>query len=315
MISLKSFIVQFPVLVSSFSLHQNHSPLLSHSHNHVSTQLFAESGPPQYEKFNAVLDRVEMVSEGSAMLHIKTEDAIEYKAGNVLALEIEGEGTTEKSKSDSAQNEEWMRGPYTVSRATEKSFDVLVKVVGDKSKTFASAPPGTPVRFGGKFKVPIIDGVEVESTKRVVLLSTGVGVGPCIGAIEESMKKEKFPPIELYASYRMESEIVCADYLDSMNLKWKAIVTGENGRISADEKNIDLILPHPESGLSLSDTHYHLIGNGQMVKEWKDGLIEAGVPENKVTVEMYHNFRSDPDGDVIKRIAKSVSMAHTSVVN
>lgn len=307
---LKALLLHIPVLVSSFSIYQDSGTSL----RTYKTQLFAASGPPQYEKFNAVLSRVEMVSNGAVMLHIETDEPVDYKAGNVLALEIQGDGTTEKSQSDALQNDGWMRGPYTVSRATEKSFDVLMKVVGDKSRAFASAKPGTAIRFGGKFKVPIVDGIDKEHTNRVVLLSTGVGVGPCIGAIEESMKEESFPPIELYASYRTNSEIISAEYLDSLNIKWKAVVTSETGRISASQENMAIILPPLEAGLSLDDTHYHIIGNGQMVKEWKDGLMNAGVSDSKVTVEMYHNFQASPASDAVERITSSITKNLCSTV-
>lgn len=271
------------------------------------TQLFAESGPPQYDKFDAVLSSVEIVADGSAMLHIETEARMDYKAGHVFALEIQGSGTTEKNKSDSSKNGGWMRGPYTISRATENSFDVLVRVVGDKSRAFASAKPGTPLRFGGRFHVPIIEGINKENTKRVVLLSTGVGIGPCIGAIEEAMKEENFPPIELYASYRTKSDVAYAEYLDSLDVKWKAVITSETGRISSCDKHMGLILPPLDAGLTIDDTHYHLIGNGQMVKEWKDGLMKAGVPQEKITVEMYHNFIVPPNDDAVEKIANSIS--------
>jgi ferredoxin-NADP reductase len=303
-------LLSLPIVVSSFSMHN------VQTHGKQQTRLFAESGPPQYEKVEAILSKVDMVGDGSAMLHIETEEAVvDYKAGHVLALEIEGTGSSEKTNDDMAKNGGWMRGPYTVSRATDKSFDILIKVVGDKSKTFADAPPGTPVKFGGKFKVPIVEGVNKEDTKRVVLLSTGVGVGPCIGAIEEATKDSSFPPIELYPSFRTGSEIVCADHLDSLNVSWKAIVTSETGRISASEKNMDIIKPSEESGLSLEDTHYHIIGNGQMVSEWKEGLSKAGVPDSKVTVEMYFNHKSPVDSDAVETIAKSVAQSCAVPVN
>jgi predicted ferric reductase len=126
------------------------------------------------------------------MLHIDTDTAIDYQPGNVLALEIEGNlNLSELEENEDAKtNGGFLRGPYTVSRATEKSLDILIKVVGDKSKMFANAEAGTPVKFGGKFKVPIVEGIQKEETKRVVLISTGVGVGPCVGAVEEALKDD-----------------------------------------------------------------------------------------------------------------------------
>jgi ferredoxin-NADP reductase len=270
----------------------------------VNSRMFAEGHAPQYDKVDAVLRQAETLSEGTVMLHIDSTTPIDYKPGHVIALEIENISNSE----DAVKNGGWMRGPYTVSRASENSIDVLLKVVGDKSRAFAFAEPGTPLKFGGKFKVPIIDGIRKEDTKRVVFISTGVGVGPCVGAIEEGLKDSSFPSIELYASFKTSPEVVYADYLDGLvaeKFKWKAIVTSEIGRISATEDNVKLVAP--SSGLSLNDTHYHLIGNGQMVNEWKAGLAKAGVPDEKVTVEMYFNHKEPANGDAIDNIAKVIA--------
>jgi len=282
--------------------------------------LHAENAP-QYEKIDATLSSVETLAKDAVMLHVQSKTCkIDYKPGHVIALEIEGESNQEKNKKDIIQNNGWMRGPYTISRATENSFDILLKVVGDKSKTFASAPPGTPLRFGGKFKVPIIEGVNKETTKKVVFLSTGVGVGPCIGAIELALKDECFPPIELYPSYRTSDEVICRDYLDMLannnpdKFKWKPFVTTEIGRNSNTEENVKTVASSNISSSSLVDTHYHLIGNGQMVNEWKEGLMKAGVPEDKITLETYFNHRAEVEKNAIDNIANIVSASCCTVV-
>lgn len=279
------------------------------------SRLFAEGGPPQYDKIDAVLREAEVVSKGSVMLHIDTEESIEYKPGHVLALEIQGDvkqmDENDKSKQDAIQNGGWLRGPYTVSRSTENSLDILIKVVGDKSKVLAEAESGTPLKFGGKFKVPIVDGIEKESTKRVVFISTGVGVGPCVGAVEAALKDESFPPVELCASYRTKEEVIYGDYLDELQannegrFSWKAIISSEGGRLSESEENLQAIVC--AEGLELNDTHYHLIGNGQLVNEFKAGLAKASVPDDKVTVESYFNHKEAVRDDVIDRIANVIA--------
>jgi ferredoxin-NADP reductase len=222
-------------------------------------------------------------------------------------LEIQGD----HSAGDTQKNGGWMRGPYTVSRATENSFDVLIKVVGDKSRRFASAKPGTCVKYGGKFAVPIVEGIQKDNVKRVVLISTGVGVGPCVGAIEEALEDPSFPPIELHASYRKTDEILYVDHLDNLNAQYperfasKAIVSSERGRLSSSEENLQDIAS-PE-GYEINDTHYHLIGNAQMVNEFKAGLKKAGVADEKVTLEVYFNHKAPVNDDVVDRIARVIS--------
>jgi ferredoxin-NADP reductase len=288
--------------------------------------LSAEGGAPQYEKRGGILRQAEVVGEGSVMLHIDVvpdDEAppLEYQPGHVLALEIEnpaGTSSDEKTARDTEANGGWMRGPYTVSRGTDNSFDVLMKVVGDKSKVFESAKPGTPVRFGGKFKVPIVEGISAN-TKRVVLISTGVGIGPCVGAIENLLADDNFSSqVDLYASFRNQPDVIYRDYLnglmaqDSNQFQWKPVITSEMGRISASEDNVRSVL---QDGIcSVTETHYHLIGNGQMVNEWKAGLAQAGVSAEKVTMEAYFNHKAESSEDAINLIASTVSSAAVSVV-
>jgi len=309
----------FAIFLLSIQIITSHgfSPA-SCNNQRVQSKLFAEGGAPQYDKCDAILKEAEVLSKGSVMLHIETDSTIDYEPGHVLALEIEGKVVNEKSAKDTAANGGWIRGPYTVSRSTENTLDILLKVVGEKSKRFADADAGTALKFGGKFKVPIVEGIQKETTKRVVLISTGVGVGPCVGAVEEALKDESFPPIELCASYRDSNEIIYEELLNELQsqntgrFSWKSVISSDSGRLSANEKNLNAIAA-PE-GLDLNDTHYHLIGNGQMVGEFKAGLDKAGVPEDKVTTEMYFNHKATMDDAVVDRIADFVKSTKKAAV-
>jgi len=281
------------------------------------TILFAENGPPKYDKIDASLREAEIIGQGSVMLHIETTDKtinLDYKPGHVIALEIKeefnsGDIADNKNSKDASDNEGWMRGPYTVSRSTDNSIDVLVKVVGDKTNRFASAVAGTAMRFGGRFHVPILEGVQKDEVNRVVMISTGTGVGPCVGAIENALDDVTFPPIELFASYRNVEEILYRDYLNKLHSEnserfaWKAIVSSDVGRLSASEENLNNIVAKG----SKEDTHFHLIGNGQMVNEFKAGLTKAGISKERVTIESYFNHKAPLDNDVVERIAGIIS--------
>ncbi|KAG7349164.1 oxidoreductase NAD-binding domain containing protein [Nitzschia inconspicua] len=300
------------------------------------TRLFANA--PQYDKQNAILERVEEVGKDNFLLHIKVNEdtPLDYEPGNVLALEIqppskvqfqeEDDNTffvmTEKTQNDLEANDGWMRGPYTVSRCGSNSFDILIKRVGYKSNVMATASVNTPVRFGGKFKVPIVEGIlthlqreDVPSTKRVVMISTGVGIGPCIGASEVLLQStDTFDgPIELLASFRTPEEIAMKEDLDRlaekypMRFHWKPIITSQQGRLSGSVDTLEALLkPQKDNICSVQNTHYHLIGNGQLVNEWKTGLEQAGVPSERVTVEAYFNHMGTANKTAVQNIATVV---------
>jgi ferredoxin-NADP reductase len=336
------------------------------------TSLFAEGGAPQYQKHEGILQQSECVGKGSYLLTIDYKNdeggkgGDDYEPGHVLALEIqppsgdesnlsaqeedeESSSTmtvmTEKTKKDLEKNDGWLRGPYTVSFGyggvdddsnsngkTNDGFKVLVKEVGYKSHVFATSKPGTPVLFGGKFKVPIAEGIvaaagAVETddenrgtTKRVVMISSGVGVGPCVGAVEELLQspsdEETIASIDLIASYRTREEISMDSALEKLqtdsaaskkpDFRWKPVITSEGGRLSSNGPE-SLREDYLRSSVSaVMNTHYHIIGNGQLVNEWKEGLAKAGVPSARVTVEAYFNHSEKPDPSAIDAIYEAI---------
>lgn len=305
---------------------------------------------------------MEEVGTDNFLLHIKATTtsecaakALDYQPGHVLALEIQppppppsddstiSTTTTndtrfsernEKTEKDLKANDGWLRGPYTVSRccstSNNNSLEILIKRVGYKSNVLATASANTPVKFGGKFKVPIADGIlnnlELEdpsttTTQRVVMISTGVGIGPCVGAAEVLLgeSEDRFDgPIELITSFRTTDEVAMKEDLEKLakqhptRFHWKPIITSQEGRLSdSADKLISLLKPpqvEEDTVLynSISNTHYHIIGNGQMVNEWKAGLEQAGVPAERVTVEAYFNHMGSARDEAVKNIATAV---------
>ena len=313
----------------------------------IRSRLYAENKKeaPQYRKCDAILQKAELVGKGNYILHVDYSAPIynndfDYQPGHVLALEIQPREFSEEEKDDSSSssqyttmnektmkdlkmNDGWLRGPYTISRATPDGFQILIKEVGYKSHIFATSSQGTPLKFGGKFKVPIVEGImsniELEGypkTDRVVLISTGVGIGPCVGAIELLSSKETSSykgKIDLFGCFRHVEDIALSKDIDqllasssSKQFTWTPIISGDTGRISANEDQLIKYLQSDDESCSIRSTHYHLIGNGQMVNEWKTGLEKAGVPKERVTIEAYFNTFSESDQNAIDNIASAV---------
>eukprot|EP00980_Cylindrotheca_fusiformis_P008660 scaffold1848_cov111-Cylindrotheca_fusiformis.AAC.1 len=258
---------------------------------------------------DATLTDLEEVGNDSFMLHIETEDPLEYEPGHVLYLGMEG-----SNDDDDTKEKELIYGSYTVCRASKNTMDIMLKVVGKRSKAFAASPPGAPLKYGGSFEVPILEGIDAASTSKVVMISTGVGVGPCIGAIEEALAASRdgggcFPPIHLFACYRNPEDIISPDHLDDLQARhagkfaWTPVLSSNpEGRISSKD-NLDQLV---QSCAGIDDTHFHLIGNGLMIKEFQAGLKKAGVPKKKVTFEVFFTNEPNADKDAVDRIATSM---------
>ena len=317
----------------------------------VVAPLRAAGGPPQYDKFDGALVANDIVGRGANLLRVsrsffgpisfatiaarlvvqsqnvaaanrpahpspsplitptarcpcdtKLEAANTYAPGHVIALEIEDVA---------APSGEWLRGPYTVTRATSETFDIIVKVVGKKSEAFAAAPLGTTLRFGGRFHTPILDGVD-PSAERVVAIATGTGAGPVLGFTELAMAKRSGLRVDVFAGFRDDADVMCAAAIDDLKarhpdrLTWTDVVSAgdPDGRVSGTAA-----LRAVAAAAAAETTHYHLIGNGAMVNEWRAGLKDAGVDDDRVTTEIYFNHKAEPDADVVARIASALKPA------
>lgn len=270
-------------------LSQHASSFAPNARPAFSATTLSASHAPQYDKREATVVSNEEIARGSYLLRVTPSDSIrmDYSPGHVIALEV-------------LEGDEWLRGPYTLSRADSTTFDVTYRVVGKKSQLMSSLEAGKDVRFGGKFKVPIAEGIQAEGLERVVLISTGVGVGPMIGFAEGGCPVG----IELCALYRNEEDVCFREELDALAKKggfsWTTFLSGEKGRITQDKEMLEKILGDGRG------THYHLIGNGSMVNEFKEGLMAAGVEDKRVTIEMYFNHKVEARPEVVDTIANTV---------
>lgn len=264
-----------------------------------SSALSASGGPPQYDKVDATLVANEVVGRGSHLLRLESETPLEYKPGHVLALEFEEGG-------------EWLKGPYTVSRASESTFDVVIRVVGKKSEAYAAAAVGSKWRFGGKFHVPISEGIAARAD-RVVCVSTGTGFGPVLGFAEDALAAADDLKVTVLAGFREVDDVCCKDAVQRLCVTYPDrfecayVVSSSSGRVSSPGALASV------AAVADAKTHFHLIGNGAMVNEWTAGLKAGGVPEDLVTTETYFNHKDEPDAAVVDRIAAAIIAGRVDV--
>lgn len=247
-----------------------------------------------------------LATQGTFQLELRTDIEIDYKPGHVLGLQLPDTG-----------GDKPLGGPYTVTRRHEDGmgFDVIYRVVegGRKTPTMQQLGPGASVNFGGKFATPVEEGLNAGCIS-VIGVSTGAGVGPLLGFAEESLTREGGPKIELYTGYREAADVACAAELDALaaahpaQFRWCACISAEDvgdhlkGRVTE-------ALPPVLGARDLQGHHFHLVGNGQMVKEMRAGLEAAGVEEGWITTETYFNGKAEPNPEVVQRITEQVTSA------
>mmetsp|Transcript_23026 Transcript_23026/g.27825 ORF Transcript_23026/g.27825 Transcript_23026/m.27825 type:complete len:121 (-) Transcript_23026:408-770(-) len=95
---------------------------------------------------------------------------------------------------------------------------------------------------------------------------------------------------------------------------WRATLTqggdeweGLRGRVTAPHVVAEFVSSlGGDQETALQSTHFHLVGNGGMLAELKQGLLLAGVPKERVTTEVYHNYSAVADEGVVQSIADTL---------
>ena len=266
---------------------------------------------PEIEWQDGVVVSNDAVADSQATRQLRVEAAaqLDYKPGHILGFGFDHDG-------------EFKKGPYTVTRAQGKTLDIVYRVIptGRKTPAMDAMEPGAPVRFGGRFGTPIEEGVD-PAVERVVGIATGAGLAPLVGYAERALQDGSCPRIELYGGFRSLADVCCSKELDALaaahptKFSWTACISkpmactavslaGPSvGGARASGRVTRSVPPLLET---TQGTHFHLIGNGEMVKEFKAGCLEAGVAEERVTTEIYFNGKAEADPDAVALVASSL---------
>lgn len=223
-----------------------------------------------------------------------------FAPGHVLALGLrQPDGTL-------------MRHAYTVSRGepSTRRFEHLYRIVsgGRMSPRLAGLATSAEVFFQGPFHTPIQEEIHPEA-ERIVLLSTGAGIGPQFGFAEKTLSEGETRPITLFAGFREESHTCLSQELDTLagrypNFRWCYTLSspedtwqGLRGRVT---ESVPKLIER-----DLDGCHFHLVGNGEMVHLVRRTLHRAGLRKDRVSVETYFNHHADPEEEEVVRLARS----------
>lgn len=200
------------------------------------------------------------------------------------------------------------RSPYCIISPPDgsRSFQLLVRLVpeGPLSLYLAGLDVGDEINFRGPSGRSMIPRRE---SRELVLLATGVGIGPLLSLTTHLLSQGFDRPITLYWGLRLEEDICLVDELEEL--------VRAPGRFSYE---ISLSRPPPGwSGLrgrltesvpplidSLGNKHFYLVGNGAMNREMFAALSDLGVPKQLVYEEHYFNPRHNPDPRTVEAIKR-----------
>ncbi|MDQ4133464.1 MAG: FAD-dependent oxidoreductase [Actinomycetota bacterium] len=191
------------------------------------------------------------------------------------------------------------RSPYCIVSPPndERTFQLLIRLVpeGPLSIYLSSLKVGDRITFRGPSGRSMIPKEEFDE---LVMLATGVGVGPLLALLEFLDSDELDKPVTLYWGLRLEDDICLIDELEALTKRWPNFryhITlsqppphwdGLRGRIT---ESVPPLLG------AVQNKQYHLVGNGAMIAEMAQVLSDLGVDQKLIHEEIYFNVRYRPD--------------------
>ncbi len=192
-----------------------------------------------------------------------------------------------------------IKSPYclTSSPGGERTFRLIVRVVedGPLSLFLGDVEVGDIIGFrgpSGRTMVPPANDLDV------VLLATGVGVGPFLSLLHHILPAGFDRRVQLFWGLRLAADICLVDELDQLardhaNFSYHITLSqpsagwaGLRGRLTESV---------PPSLATLGGTRYYLVGNGAMIEEMSAAVSDMGVDNKLVHQEAYFNVKYRPD--------------------
>ena len=278
---------------------------------------------PQIDWQDATVKSNVQLSRGTMQVTIEAAEQLDYLPGHICGFEMAH-----------PESGDGLKGPYTVSRSSGNTFDIIYRVIPDGRKTpfMEKLAAGATVRFGGRFGTPVAEGI-ADDVERVIGIATGAGVGPLVGYAEDALASTTDCSIELFGGFRDLVDVCCKDEVSTLAAKHESFtftpviskpmactavsMAGLGDSVGLEgleapvpdfaQGRVTMVVPGLLGEVS-STTHFHLVGNGQFVVDMQAGLLAGGVAEGRITTEKYFNGKAEADQDVVDFIAKALKV-------
>lgn len=244
----------------------------------------------RYDRRAVLVDRQTLTATGTISLTFEVVDdaPFVFDPGYFVAIQAD----------DSHLDKQ--RSPYCITSPpnAERTFRLVIRQVrgGQLSDYMGNLAVGDGISFrgpSGRSMVP------QRPFDELVLLATGVGIGPVLSLCPPLLAGGFTKSVRLFWGLRLVEDICLVDELDALarahqNFRYQislseptATWTGLRGRLT---ETVPGLLP------SLGNRQFYLIGNGAMIEDMATALSDLGVDRRNVYQEAYFNsrYRSDP---------------------
>ena len=195
--------------------------------------------------------------------------------------------------------------PYCIiSPPNGRTFQLLVRLVpeGPLSQYLGSLRIGDVIAFRGPTGRSM---VPKEEETELVLLATGVGIGPFLGLTEHLYSHGFDRRTRLFWGLRLQEDICLIEELEDLARRHP----GFSYQITLSQPpptwgGLRGRLTETVPGLleTLGGKHYYLVGNGAMIEEMTEALSDLGVFKHLMYEEPYFNARYKADPKTLAEI-------------
>ena len=262
----------------------------------------SEARPPStersrhYDRRAELIERTELNPTGTLRLTFQVVDGrpFVFFPGYFVSVESEIPGTG------------YHHSPYCILSQPGQApvFELIVRLVdgGGRSAYLGSLEVGDLLAFrgpGGHSMLPRFPGHDL------VLLATGVGIGPVLSLAGDLLEAGFDRSIRLFWGLRLVEDVALTDELDALaaaypNFSYRISLSqpapgwrGLRGRLT---ESVPPLLG------TLGTTEYRLVGNGAMTEEMATALGNMGVVREVIYREAYFNGKHRPDPAVLSAI-------------
>lgn len=200
----------------------------------------------------------------------------------------------------------YRRSPYCLMDGSEEGrwFELLIRRVseGPVSLFLADLAPGDVISFRGPNGHSMLP---TEDDTELVLIATGVGLSPCYCLVRRLQIMGVQRRTRLFWGLRLQSDICLLAELDSLlgaspDFEYAVSLSNATGQWQGLRGRVTESVPPLLE--TLSDKHFYLVSNGEMVAEMSLVLQNLGVSRDRIYEESFFNHRHQPDPEVICHI-------------
>ncbi len=212
----------------------------------------------------------------------------------------------------------YRRSPYCLygGSEAERTFQLLVRIVreGPVSVFLGDLEVGDVVSFRGPSGHSMLPR---ERDTHLVLMCTGVGLGPCRCLLRRLAREDPGRRITLFWGLRLEEDVCLLDELlalerELVNFTWEISLSQPRGEWPPLQGRITETVPPLLE--RLDDKQFYLTSNGVMVAEMGAALREVGVPGSRIYEESFFDHRHRPSREAVQRIVQRFETDMTAEV-